>query len=205
MPAVAYAPRLSMRERAERLSAHTDVASSQSAAVTTPTIEITIPVLNEQRVLEASVRWLHTYLLARFPFSSHVTIADNGSTDGTPEIAARLEHELDEVSWLRLEQKGRGGALRTAWSSSDADVLCHLAVDLSTDLNTLLPLITPLVSGQSDVARAPTFTAIRRDAAEALLPAVADNGWFFDIELLLLAEDLGLRIHHVTDSVQAAS
>ena len=205
MSAVAYAPRLSMRERAERLSAHDEVASAPATTVTAPTIEITIPVLNEERALEASVRWLHTYLLARFPFSFHVTIADNGSTDGTSEIAARLEHELDEVSWLRLEQKGRGGALRTAWSSSEADVLCYLAVDLSTDLNTLLPLITPLVSGQSDVSRAPAFTAIRRDAAEALLPAVEDNGWFFDIELLLLAEDLGLRIHHVSDPVQAAS
>ena len=205
MSAVAYAPRLSMRERAERLSAHDQIAAAQTPTVTAPMIEITIPVLNEERALEASVRWLHTYLLARFPFSFHVTIADNGSTDGTPEIAARLEHELDEVSWLRLEQKGRGGALRTAWSSSEADVLCYLAVDLSTDLNTLLPLITPLVSGQSDVSRAPAFTAIRRDAAEALLPAVEDNGWFFDIELLLLAEDLGLRIHHVSDPVQAAS
>ena len=52
------------------------------------------------------MRWLHTYLLARFPFSFHVTIADNGSTDGTSEIAARLEHELDEVSLASARAEG---------------------------------------------------------------------------------------------------
>ncbi|MBL7625694.1 glycosyltransferase family 2 protein, partial [Frankia sp. CN6] len=41
------------------------------------------------------------------------------------------------------------------------------------------------------------FKAIRRDAARELLPLVADNGWFFDTELLVLAERSGLRIHEV--------
>ena len=41
------------------------------------------------------------------------------------------------------------------------------------------------------------FKAVRRDVATALLPAVEDDGWFFDTELLLLAERNGLRIHQV--------
>jgi len=41
------------------------------------------------------------------------------------------------------------------------------------------------------------FKAIRSDAAQWLLPLVADNGWFFDTELLVLAERAGLRIHEV--------
>jgi putative flippase GtrA len=41
------------------------------------------------------------------------------------------------------------------------------------------------------------FKAIRSDAARALLPLVADTGWFFDTELLVLAERAGLRIHEV--------
>jgi glycosyltransferase involved in cell wall biosynthesis len=39
------------------------------------------------------------------------------------------------------------------------------------------------------------FKALRADAARALLPFVADNGWFFDTELLVLAERAGLRTH----------
>jgi putative flippase GtrA len=41
------------------------------------------------------------------------------------------------------------------------------------------------------------FKAIRADAASALLPLVEDTGWFFDTELLVLAERAGMRIHEV--------
>ncbi|MFF4347344.1 glycosyltransferase [Streptomyces sp. NPDC001530] len=41
------------------------------------------------------------------------------------------------------------------------------------------------------------FKAVRRDVAERLLPLVKDSGWFFDTELLVIAERAGLRIHEV--------
>src|SRR3954447_4990822 len=41
------------------------------------------------------------------------------------------------------------------------------------------------------------FKAVRREALESLLPAVRDEGWFFDTELLVLAQRRGLRIHEV--------
>jgi putative flippase GtrA len=41
------------------------------------------------------------------------------------------------------------------------------------------------------------FKAIRRDQARELLPLTQDTGWFFDTELLVLAERAGLRIHEV--------
>jgi putative flippase GtrA len=41
------------------------------------------------------------------------------------------------------------------------------------------------------------FKAVRRDVAERLLPLVKDTGWFFDTEMLVLAERAGLRIHEV--------
>ncbi|MDQ1511509.1 MAG: hypothetical protein QOG50_3353 [Actinomycetota bacterium] len=41
------------------------------------------------------------------------------------------------------------------------------------------------------------FKALRADVARRLLPAIEDDGWFFDTELLLLAERNGLRIHEV--------
>ena len=41
------------------------------------------------------------------------------------------------------------------------------------------------------------FKALRADVAGALLPMVEDEGWFFDTELLVLAEHNGLRIHEV--------
>jgi putative flippase GtrA len=197
--------------------------------------EIVIPVRNEERELAPSVRRLDAYLNDRFPFTARITIADNGSTDGTWAQALALAAELPPVRAVRLERPGRGGALRSIWSASDAGVVAYMYVDLSTDLNALLPLLAPLFSGHSDLAigtrlargarviRGPRreaisrgynlllhatlgtgfsdaqcgFKAIRADAARALLPLTRDTGWFFDTELLVLAERAGLRIHEV--------
>jgi putative flippase GtrA len=192
-------------------------------------------VHNEERSLALSVHRLHRFLSAEFPLSWRIVIADNGSTDGTPAIAAALATELSSVRWLRLEQKGRGRALRAAWSASDARVVCYMDVDLSTDLRALLPLVAPLLSGHSDVAigtrlahgarvvRGPRrelisrsynailrvalrarfsdaqcgFKAVRSAALPGLLDEVRDDGWFFDTELLILAQRQGKRIHEV--------
>jgi glycosyltransferase involved in cell wall biosynthesis len=198
-------------------------------------VDIVVPVRNEERDLAPSVRRLVSYLREGFPFTARVTIADNGSTDGTRAIADRLARDFDEVRGVRMEQPGRGRALRAVWSQSDAEVLAYMDVDLSTDLNALLPLVAPLLSGHSDVAigtrlargsrviRGPRrelisrcynlllhacmgarfsdaqcgFKAIRREQARALLPLTQDTGWFFDTELLVLAERAGLRIHEI--------
>jgi glycosyltransferase involved in cell wall biosynthesis len=204
-------------------------------AVTAPQVEIVVPVHNEERTLALSVRRLHRFLRTEFPFRWRIVIADNASTDITPDIAAALARDLPHVSWIRLDRKGRGRALRAAWSASEAQVVCYMDVDLSTDLRALLPLVAPLLSGHSDVAigtrlahgarvvRGPKrelisraynrllhvalrarfsdaqcgFKAVRRDALVNLLPAVRDEAWFFDTELLVLAQRRGLRIHEV--------
>lgn len=200
-----------------------------------PVLDVTVPVFNEEKDLEPNVRRLHTHLRDTFPYPFQITIADNASTDRTPAIAARLAAELPEVTSLRLPEKGRGRALRAAWSESRAPVLAYLDVDLSTGLTALLPLVAPLISGHSDLAigtrLAPGsrvvrgtkrevisrcynvllrctlavgfsdaqcgFKAVRRETAERLLPLVRDGEWFFDTELLVLAERAGLRIHEV--------
>ncbi|MFE2274993.1 glycosyltransferase [Streptomyces lavendulae] len=200
-----------------------------------PVLDVVIPVFNEEEDLGPCVRRLHAHLTRTFPYPFRITVADNASTDGTPEVAADLVRGLAEVRSARLEEKGRGRALRTVWSRSEAPVLAYMDVDLSTDLNAVLPLVAPLISGHSDLAigtrlarssrvvrgakrefvsRAYNlllrsslaarfsdaqcgFKAIRREVAERLLPLVEDSGWFFDTELLVLAERAGLRIHEV--------
>ncbi len=198
-------------------------------------IDIVVPVYNEQAALQDSIRRLHEFLSHEMPYAWRIVIADNASTDATLAMARALAFELDHVTVLHLDRKGRGRALRAAWTASDADVLCYMDVDLSTDLRALLPLISPLVCGHSELAigsrlapgarivRGPKreiisrcyngllrhvlrarfsdaqcgFKAIRADAAQTLLPLIEDQGWFFDTELLILAQRRGLRIHEV--------
>jgi glycosyltransferase involved in cell wall biosynthesis len=124
-------------------------------------VEIVVPVYNEGRALEGSIRRLHGFLSNRFPLSWVVVIADNGSSDGTLKLARRLSYELPGVEALRVPEKGRGRALRSAWSAGEARVLAYMDVDLSTDLGGLLPLVAPLLSGHSDLA---IGTRLHRDA-----------------------------------------
>jgi putative flippase GtrA len=213
----------------------TDLAAPMGRLGVRPLLDVVIPVYNEEADLERSVRRLHRYLAGHFPYQARITIADNASTDDTWTIATRLAAELPWVRALHLDGKGRGRALRTAWMQSDASIVAYMDVDLSTDLNALLPLVAPLVSGHSQVSigrrlgpgvrvvRGPRrelisrcynlilrlflhagfkdaqcgFKAMRADVARELLPAVEDQSWFFDTELLTLAERAGLRIYEV--------
>lgn len=117
-----------------------------------PVLDLVIPVHDEEKDLERAVRATRRYLDEHFPYPARLTIADNASTDGTWAIALRLAEEAPGVRLLHLDAKGRGRALRTAWTASDAAVLAYMDVDLSTDLSALLPLVAPLVSGHSHLA-----------------------------------------------------
>jgi putative flippase GtrA len=214
------------------------VPSSSSPALEKPaaSVDIVVPVYNECRVLEASIRRLHAFLSTGLTHLRwRIVIADNASTDGTALIATALALGLSHTVVIRLAEQGRGRALRTAWTASDADLLCYMDVDLSTDLRALEPVLSGLVSGHSQLAigtrLAPGsrvvrgrkrefisrsynrllrlvlgarfsdaqcgFKAIRADAARELLPDVRDQEWFFDTELLVLAQRRGMRIGEV--------
>ena len=212
-----------------------ELPAAADRAVLVTSLDVVIPVYNEQNDLAQAVRRLHTYLSNSLPYSFRITIANNASTDGTAQIADELADYYEEVGVLHLEQKGRGRALKAAWGISGSSVLAYMDVDLSTDLAALLPLIAPLLTGHSDLAIGTRlargsrvvrghkrefisrsynqilrrtlsahfsdaqcgFKAIRSDVAKQLLPLVQDDGWFFDTEILVLAERSGLRIHEV--------
>jgi hypothetical protein len=200
-----------------------------------PDLDVAVPVYNEEAQLASSITALRAFLDSEMPLETVVTIVDNASTDATPRIASDVAAALPGVRAIRLEQRGRGRALRAAWSASEAPIVAYMDVDLSTRLDALLPLVAPIASGHSDlsigsrlapgarvvrsarrevISRAYNllvrtvlgvatsdaqcgFKAIRRDWAAELLPFVKDDEWFFDTELLVVAQRLGLRVHEV--------
>lgn len=116
------------------------------------TLEVALPVYNEAHVLERSVRSLHAFLTDHMPYEWRILISDNGSTDGTLDVARRLESELDEVRIMHIPEAGRGRALTRAWLASDADVLAYMDIDLSTDLETFPSLVRAIAEQGFDVA-----------------------------------------------------
>jgi len=197
------------------------------------TVDVVIPVYNEEKDLGRSVATLRQYLLDLSPdWSWRIVVADNASTDHTLAIARELaERWPGQVSYVHLDQKGRGRALRRAWTESAADVVCYTDVDLSTDLAALPPLVEALRDGydvaigsrllrESRVARGLKrelisrtynlivrashgvhfrdaqcgFKGVTRRVVEEIVPLVQDQAWFFDTELLIIAERKGYRI-----------
>jgi glycosyltransferase involved in cell wall biosynthesis len=125
------------------------VVTAQAVAVT---VDVVIPVLNEAHVLEKSVLKVRDYLADNFPYRWRVVVVDNGSTDGTQQVAEKLAAQFSDVGYYTLRERGRGRALRYAWSESNADIVCYMDVDLSTELAALPRLVAGLASGQYDIA-----------------------------------------------------
>ena len=200
------------------------------------TVDLVIPVYNEEHVLAGSITRVLGYLDGHPEHRWRIVVADNASRDRTLEVAREQEAaHPGQVAVLHLPVKGRGIALRNAWLTSDADVVAYMDVDLSTDLGHLPALIDPIAAGQVDVAYgcrlgkgAVTnrsfkrefisrtyvfilnwalglrvtdaqcgFKALSREAVRALVPLVHDNKWFFDSELLWVAQRNGFRLREV--------
>ncbi len=195
------------------------------------TVDIVIPVYNEEAAIRPCVERLSQFLAEEFQHPWQIIIANNGSTDRTLGVAREISAADRRVRVLDLDRKGRGLALRRAWGESSADVVSYMDVDLSTNLRYFPLLVEGLRCGYdiavgsrlmqaSIVARRLKrevlsrgfnflirmlfrtrfsdaqcgFKALRRQAAQLLLPHVLNNSWFFDAELLILAEKNSFRI-----------
>lgn len=111
-------------------------------------VDVVIPVYNEQEELRANVLKLKNFLEKNLKnWKWRITIADNASKDNTLKIANELTEEYKNIDVTHLPQKGRGRAVKKAWTQSKADIVSYMDVDLSTDLKHLPKLINSLISG----------------------------------------------------------
>ena len=198
-------------------------------------VEITIPVYNEEKELEKNITTLYNFCSKNLKkYDWHITIADNASTDNTPIVASTMSKKNPKILYFRLEQKGRGRAVKRVWSQSRCDYCVYMDLDLSTDLIHLPNILRKLGAGY-DVAigsrlakgarvegrtflRELTsrvlnfffiqfffhthftdaqcgFKGVTRNIVENLIPKIKDNEWFFDGELLIVAEKSGYKIY----------
>ena len=115
------------------------------------TVDIAIPVYNEEQDLPRSIDILTKFLRENLENPWRVIIVDNGSTDNTLQVAEMLSNKYSGVTCVHIPQKGRGRALREVWLDSTAEIVSYMDVDLSTDLNQF-PLLIKAIEGGPDLA-----------------------------------------------------
>ena len=115
-------------------------------------VDIVIPVLNEEERLPRGIVILHNFLRQEMTNNPwRIVIADNGSTDRTRSVCEMLVQRYPGVAYLYIPQRGRGRALRAAWMESTADIVSYMDVDISTSLVHFPRLIRAIERGY-DVA-----------------------------------------------------
>ena len=197
-------------------------------------VDVVIPVYNEEACLSRNIEMLYTYLGKISNFSWKIIIADNASVDETLQIAKKLSAQHKRITYFHLPAKGKGRALRKAFLRSSADLVCCMDADLSTNLRYLRILFEGIACGfdlavgtrlmQASMTKRRWnreiiskmyncmikclffnkfsdahcgFKVLKTDVAKKLIPLIENNGWFFDAELLLLAEYNNYRIFEV--------
>ncbi len=111
------------------------------------TVDIVIPVYNEERQLPRSLLILSQFLKEGLPNPWRIVIVDNGSTDQTLSVAEMLSQKYSGVTFVHIPQKGRGRALRHAWLESTADIVSYMDVDLSSNLSQFPKLVQAIEEG----------------------------------------------------------
>ena len=195
------------------------------------TVDIVIPVYNEEQALPRSIVILADFLKENLRNPWQIIIADNASTDSTKSVSDMLCERYSGINYLYTPQKGRGRALKAAWLDSTADIVSYMDVDLSTDLAHFPQMIDSLAEGfhvaigsrlskgsrvnrslrREVISRGYNlliksmfftpfqdaqcgFKALTRQAAQAIVPHIKNDNWFFDTELLIIAAKRGYKI-----------
>ena len=196
---------------------------------------IVLPTYNEEKILKSSVLKLLDFCQKNLGnYDWQILIADNGSTDKTPQLVQELTQIYPQVLYFHINKKGRGYALKRSFLGYQADICCYMDVDLSTGLMVLPSLLEAIENGfdiaigsryliDSKVKRSffrylysvvyiklaqfllkskitdfqCGFKAVNQRMVQDILPKVQDDKWFFDTELLILAERQGYKIKEI--------
>jgi len=104
-------------------------------------LSVVMPCLNEARTLESCIRKAQSFF-ARAGVAGEIVVADNGSTDGSPELAARLGARVVPVAI-----RGYGSALRAGFAAAQGRFVVMGDSDDSYDFTALAPFLERLRAG----------------------------------------------------------
>ncbi|NEB18880.1 glycosyltransferase, partial [Streptomyces coelicoflavus] len=147
-------------------------------AVTTspaPDVDVVLPCLNEAGALP--------WVLARVPAGWRALVVDNGSTDGSADLARSLGATV-----VTEPRRGFGAACHAGLTAATADVVCFCDCDASLDPSLLTPFVDEVRAGTSDLV-----LGRRRPQTGGAWPVHARAG---NLALArMLRRRTGLRLH----------
>jgi Glycosyl transferase family 2 len=126
------------------------------------TVAVVLPCLNEREAVGLCVRQARAALAAG-GLEGEVIVVDNGSTDGSAEVAAAAGARV-----ISEPRRGYGRALRTGFDRTDADVVVMADADGTYDLSKLLQLARPVLDGDADMALATRLDGAARESMPLL-------------------------------------
>ncbi|AGS70758.1 glycosyltransferase family 2 protein [Streptomyces collinus] len=140
-----------------------------------PGVDVVLPCLNEAGALP--------WVLARVPAGWRALVVDNGSTDGSADVARSLGATV-----VREERRGFGAACHAGLLAATADVVCFCDCDASLDPGRLVPFAEEVRAGRADLV-----LGRRRPLTPGAWPVHARAG---NLALTrLLRRRTGLRLH----------
>jgi glycosyltransferase involved in cell wall biosynthesis len=117
------------------------------------TLSVLVPIYNERATIE---RLLTEVVSVDTGLTLEVLACDDGSTDGTREILAKLA--LPGVKVIFMDQNvGRGGVIKHLWTIATGDIYIHQDADLEYNPQDYLPLLRPILQGSADVVYGSRF------------------------------------------------
>ncbi|MFJ9726558.1 glycosyltransferase family 2 protein [Streptomyces sp. NPDC101209] len=151
------------------------VTSPSSAAPPTTSVDVVLPCLDEAEALP--------WVLERIPPGWRALVVDNGSTDGSADVARALG-----ASVVREERRGFGAACHAGLAAATANVVCFCDCDASLDPAGLVPFVRRIAAGEADLV-----LGRRRPARRGTWPAHARAGNLAVTRLL--RRRTGVRLH----------
>ena len=116
-------------------------------------LSVLVPCYNERATIE---RLLNAVVAVETGLTLEVLVGDDGSSDGTREILARLSLPGVKVI-LMPDNVGRGGVIKHLWTLATGDIVVHQDADLEYDPQDYIPMLAPLLEGRADVVYGSRF------------------------------------------------
>lgn len=157
-----------------------------------PTLELFVPILNEEEELEGNVTRLLTHFKSLFDISisplSKVVVVDNGSTDNSVAIMLKLLPLNPSLGLVTTSVRGKGHAVKIGFLQSEADLVGFVDLDLSPDITRIASFVDEIVKNKYDYVIASRY----------MPGSIVSRGWLRSftsrVYRLIFKYYLGLRV-----------